>query len=72
MKKTNLKLKKLKKKMIIASNSKNSLNKYNNKEKISSFNEKSLEINDYKKILTSIISDGLYRAYERFKKWNKS
>ena len=45
--------------MIITSNSKNLLNKYNKTEKISPFNEKSLEINDYKKILTSIISNDL-------------
>ena len=45
--------------MIITSNSKNLLNKYNKTEKISPFNKKSLEINDYKKILTSIISNDL-------------
>ena len=53
--------------MIITQNSKNLLNKYNNKEQISSLYEKSPEINDYKKIQASIISNDLKELIKELK-----
>ena len=53
--------------MIITQNSKNLLNKYYNKEQISSLYEKSPEINDYKKIQASIISNDLKELIKELK-----
>ena len=53
--------------MIITLNFKNLLNKYNNKEHISSLYEKSPEINDYKKIQASIISNDLNELIKELK-----
>ena len=53
--------------MLITTNSKNIFNKYNKFESISSFNEKSDDINSYQRIQAAIISNDLNQLIQELK-----